>query len=94
MAVYWIAITATTPELEAILLLFVRSIFGGIIAVLLTWIVILIAWYVWVSRKISNQPGLRAVAGGWDMLLHTPLVLLLLTLAFGIGLWLVARRDL
>jgi hypothetical protein len=92
VAVYWIAITATTPELEASMLLLVRSIFGGIIAVLLTWIVILITWYVWVSRKISNQPGLRAVVGGWDMLLHTPFVLLLLTLAF--GLWLVARRDL
>jgi hypothetical protein len=75
--------------------LFVKSILGGVMGVVLMWIIIVFSWYVWRVRRVDPTPaGLGAVAGGWDMLLHTPFVLLLLTLAFGIGLWVVARRNL
>jgi hypothetical protein len=76
------------------MLLFLKSILGGIVGVFLTWIVILICWHVWRANRIDPGPsGLASIAGTWEMLLHTPFILTLLTLAFGIGLWLVARRN-
>jgi hypothetical protein len=35
--------------------------------------------------------GLGAVAGGWTALIHSPLVAVLLALAFGLGFYLAGR---
>jgi hypothetical protein len=43
-----------------------------------------------VSRQ-RGYTGLGAVAGGWAALLSMPLVVVLLTVAFGIGVSLIAR---
>jgi hypothetical protein len=44
-------------------------------------------------RATRNLPGLGAVAGGWDLALRTPLNLCLLSIAFGIGMWLGVRLN-
>jgi len=69
-------------------MIFLKSILVGNVAVLVMWVVIAVVY----ARRFANSgqsPGLSAVAGGWSHLLHLPLVLILLTVAFGAGLWLV-----
>jgi hypothetical protein len=76
------------------MMLFLRGLFTGVLAVVLTWIVILIVdqWRLRAEAAARGITGLAAVAGGWTFLLHKPFVLLLLTAAFGSGLWLGVRR--
>lgn len=69
---------------------FIKALLGGICAVLLTWVVI-IGVHMAMTRDGSRTGELRAVAGGWTHLLHLPLVLVILTVAFGIGLYLASR---
>jgi hypothetical protein len=74
-------------------LILVKGIAGGIVATIVMWCVIL-SFYTWrldVVAKQQGMTGLMAVAGGWTYLLHMPLVLILLTAAFGGGLYLTAR---
>jgi hypothetical protein len=71
-----------------------RGMFVGILSSLTTWILIL-AVYLWrshASRLAHGASGLAADAGGWTYLLSRPLVIVLLTLAFGAGLWWGTRR--
>ena len=71
-------------------MILVKKLAGGITAVLVMWIVIL-AVNLWRWKKYHPPGQLVAAAGGWTYLLHHPLVLLLLTAAFGIGLYWTAR---
>ena len=74
-------------------MIFVRGVFGGLIAVVFTWVIIL--WVdLWRLREANRQrgiTGLGAVAGGWTFLLHMPVVIILLAAAFGLGLYLATR---
>jgi hypothetical protein len=73
-------------------MIFLKSILGGIGAVVLTWIIIVcvFAWRTNVAASQEGMTGLVAVAGGWSHLLRMPLVAVLLTAAFGVGLYLTA----
>ncbi len=74
-------------------MIFVKSILGGIVAVCLMWFII-VAVYFWRLPTGGNRgnTGLTAVASGWAYLLHLPVVITLLTFAFGLGLWFVSHR--
>lgn len=74
-------------------MIFVKSVLGGVVAVVLTWVII-IFWFMWrleAVRRQQGETGLGAVAGGWNYLLHLPSVVILLTAAFGVGLYITAR---
>jgi hypothetical protein len=71
----------------------VKGIVGGVIATILMWCIIL-SFHVWRVNAAARQQGLTglgAMAGGWTYLLHLPLVLVLLTAAFGLGLYVMTR---
>jgi len=73
-------------------MLFLKSLAGGVLAVVAMWIVIVSVYmYRW-AQASRGETGLVAHAGGWDSLLHVRFVLLLLTLAFGFGLYAVNAR--
>ena len=74
-------------------MIFLKSLAGGVGAVCFTWIIIVTVSMIRlnVALKRQHMTGLGAVAGGWTMLIHTPWVVLLLTLAFGIGLYVTGR---
>ena len=60
---------------------------------LVMWCLIL-SVYMWrlsAAARRQGVTGLWAVAGGWTYLLHVPLVVILLTAAFGVGLYLMVR---
>jgi hypothetical protein len=70
-----------------------KSIAGGIACLLLAWVSIL-ATKLWSVRNYNAKhgiAGLGATAGGWDALLRSPTVVIILTAAFGIGFYLVVR---
>jgi hypothetical protein len=71
----------------------VKGIAGGVFVTILMWCFILSfhSWRLNVAAKQRGLTGLAAVAGGWTYLLHLPLVLILLTAAFGGGLYLTTR---
>lgn len=72
-----------------LLLPFPAALLGGIVGATVVWIAILLS-----RGREWMVPG-RAVAGGWNLLLNTPWVVVLLTLGFGFGLYLetvLARR--
>ena len=74
-------------------MILVKGIFGGIVALIVMWCIIL-AVHTWGMRMVARQQGitgLTAIAGGWNYLIHMPLVVVLLTTAFGIGIYVVAR---
>lgn len=74
-------------------MIFVKGVLGGLAAVVVMWIAI-VSFDLWRVTKIVRQQdetGPIAVANGWDYLLHSPAVVLLLTAAFGIGLYLATR---
>src|SRR5258706_13748374 len=73
------------------MLLFLKSVAGGITGLTVIWIIVL-SIFLWRSAMSRVSPsGLSSTAGGWDELLHTPWVLLLLIAGFGVGLWVTAR---
>lgn len=76
-------------------MIFVKSVLGGVAAVVLMWIgILLVDDWRWRSiAKRQGHTGLGAMAGGWTYLLHLPSVIVLLTLAFGAGLYLTARGS-
>ncbi len=73
---------------------FTKCLFSGIVTVLLAWFVSLVIFVVRTATaaKAFGGQGPVAIAGGWEYLLRTPLIVTLLTLAFGIGFYLCARR--
>jgi len=69
------------------LLLYPAALFGGVVLTTAVWFVILYFKY--------RQPLERgySIAGGWTYLLNTPWVVLLLTLGFGLGFYLVTLTS-
>ena len=72
----------------------VRGLMGGLAAAILTWVVILVIFTVRMNeaRNQSGSFGLGDTAGGWTYLLHQFWVLVLLTVSFGLGLYLSTRN--
>ena len=72
---------------------FLKCLFGGIAAVTLTWVLIvfLATWRAFRALPAVEPQPLRAVAGGWQYLMQLPWVLALLTVSFGVGLWLTSH---
>jgi hypothetical protein len=74
-------------------MIFAKSLLGGVIAVVAMWAIVLVVF----MQRLSVATGehgateLGAVAGGWNYLLHRSSVVLLLTVAFGIGFYVTAR---
>jgi hypothetical protein len=65
------------------LLLFPAALLGGVMVSTVVWVGILFSQY-----RQWMVPG-RAVAGGWTYLLNSFWVVVLLTLGFGVGFYLV-----
>jgi hypothetical protein len=82
--------TGMGPFLGPIFLLF-KAIGGGVLCLLGTWIVITATFGWWAKRGLT---GLGAIAGGWAYLLQLPVVVTLLTIAFGIGFYAAIRWSL
>ena len=74
-------------------MIFAKSLLGGVIAVVAMWAIVLTVFMQRIGAETREQgtTGLVAVAGGWNYLLQKPSVVLLLTAAFGIGLYVTAR---
>jgi hypothetical protein len=74
-------------------LIFPKGLLGGLGAAIVMWIIVL-CYSVWrlsvVNRKLGIE-GLGAVAGGWTYLVHSPIVVALITIAFGLGFYLTTR---
>ena len=75
----WLALQPVLTLIKALLLgnLFALAMWAAII-----WIQFL---------RLPKLPGLGAVAGGWTMEMHRPVNIALLSIAFGLGVWLVFR---
>jgi hypothetical protein len=76
------------------LFIFPRGILGGIGAVLVMWIAI-IATFTWRLASVQRAAGLHGnvgMAGGWRYLCHSPIVIVLLAVAFGLGFYLATRH--
>jgi hypothetical protein len=75
------------------LLIFPRGLLGGLAATIIMWIAVI--WFdYWqlISRlKKMGIHGPVAVAGGWTYLARTPLVIVLLAAAFGLGFYFATR---
>ena len=73
--------------------LLLKSIAGGIICLLAAWIAILVTEF-WKIKSDNARHGVAALgasAGGWSFLLRSPIVVLILSAAFGIGFYLAVR---
>ena len=70
------------------ILQFATVLLVGNICAALAFIAIVVRNY---YRDMQGLSGLGAVAGGWNLALRTPLNLCLISLAFGIGMWLGIR---
>jgi uncharacterized membrane protein YdjX (TVP38/TMEM64 family) len=71
----------------------IKGIVGGVIGTILMWCIIL-TFHLWRLNAVARQQsitGLVAEAGGWGYLMQLPLVVILLTAAFGCGLYLTVR---
>jgi hypothetical protein len=73
-------------------MIFAKAVAAGIVAVVLMWIAILSVEMLRSSGMAKRSGELIAVSGGWAYLLRLPLVVVLLTAAFGIGLSLAVRK--
>ncbi len=80
--------------LRPVFLLF-KGIAAGIVFVLLAWGAVLIAdnWRMRNYLAKRGTVGLGAVAGGWQIVLQSPFVVLILAAAFGIGFYLAIRLS-
>jgi len=74
-------------------MIFAKSLLGGVIAAIVMWAIILTAYMQRIGAEMREHgtTGLVAAAGGWSYLLQKPSVALLLTAAFGIGLYIAAH---
>jgi len=64
-----------------------RAIGGGVLCVVTAWVGILLV-HLWRIGSYASRNGvtsLGASAGRWSFLLHSPLVVILLSTAFGLG---------
>jgi hypothetical protein len=74
-------------------MIFLKSLTGGLVCVVVMWTVILFVYMRYWTQVGDGRgdAGLGASAGGWDSLLHMPIVVALLTVAFGVGVYMVAK---
>ena len=74
-------------------LIFPRGLLGGLGAAIVMWIIVLCfsAWRLSVTKRRLGIEGLGAVAGGATYLVHSPSVVVLITVAFGLGFYLTTR---
>ena len=70
-----------------------KSLLGGVIAAIVMRAIILTAYMQRIRAEVREHgtTGLVAVAGEWSYLPQKPSVALLLTAAFGIGLYMTTR---
>jgi|HubBroStandDraft_6_1064221.scaffolds.fasta_scaffold1378574_2 hypothetical protein len=75
------------------LLIFPKGLLGGLGAAIVMWTIVLCysAWRLSVVKRKLGIEGLGAVAGGWTYLVHSPIVVVLITIAFGLGFYLTTR---
>jgi TRAP-type C4-dicarboxylate transport system permease large subunit len=73
--------------------IFLKGILGGVIATSLMWVIVVLIdnWRLQATARQRGITGLGAVANGWNYLLQLPLVVVLLSVAFGVGLFVTAR---
>ena len=81
----WLTCAIKAPATHAVL----RGILAGVVA----WTLVVSAYLgrLNVVAKRQGSAGLMAMAGGWTYLFHRPSVMILLTAAFGVGLYLTAH---
>jgi hypothetical protein len=74
-------------------LIFPKGLLGGLGGAIGMWILVLCfsAWRLSVAKRRLGIQGLGAVAGGWTYLAHSPMVVVLITVAFGLGFYLSTR---
>jgi hypothetical protein len=67
-----------------------KAIGGGMFCLILTWLGIVVHGYLRIKSYNAKHgaTGLGATAGGWNYLLHSPIVVILLSVAFGVGFYL------
>jgi hypothetical protein len=75
------------PEGWSSMWLFSKGMLGGVAAVVIAWIAIVLIVFV---RPTPRATGLVSFAGGWDALLRSPLIVLILAAAFGLGFWVMS----
>ena len=75
------------------LLIFPKGLLGGLAATVIMWIAVVAFdyWQLTMTLKKMGVQGPFAVAGGWTELAHTPLVIVLLSAAFGLGFYFATR---
>jgi hypothetical protein len=85
------------PEAVAIwhllkrLLIFPKGLLGGLVAATLMWTVVIFycTWHATRSVGKLGYEGPVATAGGWQSLVQVPWVVVLLSVAFGLGFYVV-----
>jgi hypothetical protein len=73
------------------LLIFPKGLLGGLIAATVMWTVI-VFYYNWHATRGVGKLGYGgpvAVAGGWQYMVQVPWVVVLLSVAFGLGFYVV-----
>jgi hypothetical protein len=73
------------------LLIFPKGLLGGLIAATLMWAAVIFYdnWQANRNVRKLGYGGPMAVAGGWQYLVQLPWVVVLLSVAFGLGFYLV-----
>jgi 23S rRNA C2498 (ribose-2'-O)-methylase RlmM len=70
-----------------------KAVAGGLVSLLFAWIVIVSAdlWKAKIIAAKHGATGLGAVSGGWTLLMRSPVIVLVLSAAFGLGFFFIAR---
>jgi hypothetical protein len=73
------------------LLIFPKGLLGGLIAATVMWTVVILSYNWLVARSISKRGfgAPVAIAEGWQYLVQVPWVVVLLSVAFGLGFYAV-----
>jgi hypothetical protein len=75
--------------------IFPKGVLGGVVAVVVIWLLIGL-YSVWRVNEERRKLGLAvhggAIAGGWGYLAHSPIVIVLLGIAFALGFYMSIRR--
>jgi len=69
------------------MIVFWKSVAGGLVAVVLMWFFILYfhLWRLYAIERQRGSTGLMGIAGGWGHLVGKPSTVLLLAAGFGVG---------
>jgi hypothetical protein len=71
-------------------MVFFKGLLGGVAAAFIMWLAIVLT-DMYLTTRSASPKELGAVAGGWTYLIQLPLVVLLLSGAFGAGLLLTVK---